>query len=424
MVPIDAPACGGTSFVVANTLLEGRSAWPDAPAEGFDLVIGNPPFRGQLQAETWLKPEERTKLVAKYGSELARGYVDTASLFLVAACEMAAPTGRVAFIMPLSFLAARDAAPARRRVLELATLEGLWICPDFVFPDAQVQVCAVILDRAGPRRRPVRRWVGEAFDPIAPAVVDSDQLIDAPTWSHLAAPAFDIPEVHLPERGTLGELVSATAGFREQFYGLAPLVTEHPGDGTDHQGLAPLVTSGLIDPGSVAWGERPARMGGTTWARPAVDLTRLDPTTPLGRWVEQRRRPKLVVATQTKAIEAAPDPTGALIPSTPVIAAHADGDDLWRALAVLLAPPVTAWARARYTGAALSATAIKLSARQVEGVPLPVDSNRWAAAADLLVAAHQRHGRLGLDDLRAVGEHMTIAYGCDPSITEWWSNLL
>ncbi|MDZ7677928.1 MAG: hypothetical protein U5K29_05220 [Acidimicrobiales bacterium] len=379
------------------------------PAAGRDLAAtrGAGPARGE-----------------RYGPDLARGYVDTASLFLVAACEMAAPTGRVALIMPLSFLAARDAAPARRRVLELATLEGLWICPDFVFPDAQVQVCAVILDRSGPRRRPVRRWVGERFDPIEPAQVDSDQLMDAPTWSHLAAPAFDIPEVDLPELGTLGELVSATAGFREQFYGLAPLVAEHPDGDTGHDGLAPLVTSGLIDPGSVAWGRRPARMGGITWARPAVDLTRLDPAAPLGRWVNQRRRPKLLVATQTKVIEAAPDPAGELIPSTPVIAAHVDGDDLWRALAVLLAPPVTAWARARYTGAALSATAIKLSARQVEGLPLPVDSNRWAAAADLLAAAHQQHGRLCLDDLRVAGEHMTAAYGCDPMITEWWANLL
>ena len=46
------------------------------------------------------------------------------------------------------------------------------------------------------------------------------------------------------------------------------------------------------------------------------------------------------VATQTKVVEAAPDPTGEWIPSTPVLAVHAEtGDDLWRALAVLLAPP-------------------------------------------------------------------------------------
>ncbi|MFP3908176.1 MAG: Eco57I restriction-modification methylase domain-containing protein, partial [Acidimicrobiales bacterium] len=148
LVPVDGPVPRDTSIVAANTLVDGISVWPDAPADGFDLVIGNPPFRGQLQAETWLQPGERAQLVDRYG-DLARGYVDTASLFLVAACEMAAPTGRVALIMPLSFLAARDAAPARRRVLELATLDGLWICPDLVFPDAQVQVCAVILDRSG-----------------------------------------------------------------------------------------------------------------------------------------------------------------------------------------------------------------------------------------------------------------------------------
>ena len=51
------------------------------------------------------------------------------------------------------------------------------------------------------------------------------------------------------------EIATATAGFRDQFYGLIPFVRDGPAD-------APLVTSGLLDPGRSAWGERPARFGG------------------------------------------------------------------------------------------------------------------------------------------------------------------
>jgi hypothetical protein len=417
-----APAGAVVDWVVADTLAAGRGAWPDVPAAGFDLVIGNPPFRNQLEHETSLSATERAAARERYG-DVAKGYADTAAMFLVAACEMAAPTGRVAFIMPLSFLAARDATAARRRVLELATLDGLWIAPEQVFPDADVRVCAVILDRSGPRRRRVRRWVGETFEPIEPITVDGAELADMPTWSHLTGAAFGVPEVELDGRpGCLGDLATVTAGFRDQFYGLAPLVVEHPA-GPARTDLAPLITSGLIDPGSVAWGERPARMGGTTWRRPAVDLTRLDPSSALGRWVAERRRPKLVVATQTRVVEAAPDPAGALIPSTPVIAAHADGDDIWRALAVLLAPPITAWARVRYGGAALSADAVKLSAAQVAGLALPADRVRWERAAGLLRDAH-RTGGIGLAAVGAAGELMTAAYRCNPEITDWWSERL
>src|SRR5690606_33049854 len=105
-------------WAVADTLMAGRSAWADTPAGGFDLVIGNPPFRAQLQRETALSAEERAALADAVGS-VAKGYADTASMFLVRACEMAAPGGRVALIMPLSYLAARDAAASRRRVLDL-----------------------------------------------------------------------------------------------------------------------------------------------------------------------------------------------------------------------------------------------------------------------------------------------------------------
>lgn len=412
-----APAGPDTEWVTSDTLAQGLESWPDAPVAGFDLVIGNPPFRNQLQTSTSLGAHERQQVLARFG-EVAGGYADTATMFLVAACEMAAPDGRVAFIMPLSFLTARDAAPARRRVLELATLDGIWIAPEQVFPDANVRVCALILDRSGPRRRAVRRWVGEDFVPLDPVEVDSDELATRHTWGRLAAGAFDVPEVELDQRHRFGELVTATAGFRDQFYGLAPLVVEHP-DGPSPPHLAPLLTSGLIDPGSNMWGMRPARMAGTVWQRPAVDLRGLEQGSALERWVSERRQPKLLVATQTKVIEAAPDPGGVAIPSTPVIAVHAEGDDLWRALAVLLAPPISAWARACYSGAALSADAIKLSARQVLDLPLPVDATRWDRAAGLLAAAWDGHC-IERRALVEAGHLMTGAYGCDPEVDRWW----
>jgi hypothetical protein len=400
----------------ADTLAHGVAAWADAPVEGFDLVIGNPPFRGQLQRETALTADERSSLGASLG-DTARGYADTAAMFLVRACELAAPDGRVAMIMPLSYLAARDAAASRRRVLELATLSGLWIAPEPVFPDANVRVCAVILDRDGPRRRHVRRWVGARFEPIDSIEVDSDELASRPTWGHLAAAALGVPEVCVDESARLGELVSVTAGFRDQFYGLAPHVVELPTE--RDAGVAPLVTSGLIDPGMVRWGDRPARMGGAVWSRPAVRLDSLSGDPALARWVEHRLRPKIVIATQTRVIEAAPDPDGRWIPSTPVLAAHVDGDDLWRALAVLLAPPTSALARSRYAGAALSADAIKLSARQVADLPLPADTRRWNRAATRLRQAHGS-GHIDRSALLDAAADMTRAYGCDDSLTAWW----
>jgi hypothetical protein len=176
----------------------------------------------------------------------------------------------------------------------------------------------------------------------------------------------------------VGDLATATAGFRDEFYGIAAAVSD---GGPGH----PVVTSGLIDPGRLGWGERPARIAGTGFTRPTVDPLRLERS--VASWVAARLAPKVLVATQTKVVEAAPDLTGAFVPLTPVLSVTpADPADVWRLAAALTSPVVTAWALRTAGGAARSADAVKLSARQVLEAPLPADAGAWAEATSALEA--------------------------------------
>jgi hypothetical protein len=201
-------------------------------------------------------------------------------------------------------------------------------------------------------------------------------------------------------------MATATAGFREQFYGLAAHVVE-----SEHGELPRLVTCGVIDVGHCAWGERPLRFAGRRWQHPRVDVAAIDGEA-LRRWVHDRLVPKVVLATQTKVLEAAVDLDGTWVPSTPVIAVHAPAEELFRVAAVLSAPPVSAWAASNYSGVALASNAIKLSARQALEIPLPADDDAWREAADVLAAG----------DLREAGRLMTAAYGCEPDVLDWWTN--
>jgi hypothetical protein len=209
-------------------------------------------------------------------------------------------------------------------------------------------------------------------------------------------------------RGRLGDLARATAGFRGEYYGLIPHVRDcGPG--------APLVTAGLIDVGVCRWGDAPARFAKRTFAAPRVDLVSLAAADcAVFGWVQRQLRPKVLVATQTRVIEAVVDPTGAWVPSVPVISVrpHVD-DDLWAVGAVLTAPPVAAWAAARYLGVGLGATVLKLSASQVLQLPLPVGP--WEGAAELL-----RRG-----DVMGCAEAMCSAYAVPRAQTrelmEWWT---
>jgi predicted RNA methylase len=354
---------GSTAPAPNVVVADGLTAW--RPPRSVDVVVGNPPF------------------VTRAGGPAP--YTDLAARFLAAALDLVRPGGTVLLVQPESILAARDAAPVRQAVGD--DLAGLWVAGEPVF-GADVRVCAPLVRAGSPR---VRRWRGADVRDAG----STDRDAAAPTWSHLrpGAPAA----VHAGRSGTVGDLATAAAGWRDQFYALAGVVDEGRGN--------PLVTSGLIDAGHLAWGERPARVGGRRYDRPAVDPARLEGR--IRAWVDARLEPKVLVATQTRVVEAAPDPDGRTIPMTPVISVHPhDPDDTWRLAAALTAPAATAWAVRHYGGVGLHGDAVKLAAGQVLTVPLPEDDDAWRRATDAL----RRGDVLGC----------ATALNDDPELLAWW----
>ncbi|TML16533.1 MAG: hypothetical protein E6G39_05630 [Actinobacteria bacterium] len=294
--------------VVGDPLSCGRAVWPSH--DGFDLVMGNPPFLNQLQRASSRTRQNSQQLIARFG-DAARGYVDSSALFMLAALDLASPDGVVLLIQPQSCLSARDSERVRRVVDEHATLEGLWFCRDRIF-GASVRVCAPVI-RAGHRApSPVMRWIDRDAVPAAAVTRGVD---GGGEWSALIGDLLGIPTLSLSGGRTLSDIgCRATSGFRDQFYGFMDAtheVTDRPDETTR------LVTVGMIDPLGLGWGIRTARFARRDFMAPVVDVGELSAS--LRAWVDARRGPKLLVATQTKVIEVAVDGRGDCVPLTPVI---------------------------------------------------------------------------------------------------------
>jgi hypothetical protein len=376
-----APIAG--HVVVGDTLHDGRAAWPACPRGGFDVVIGNPPFQGQLGRATARSGHAAARLRERYGATVTP-YVDTAALFLLLGVDLCDVGGRVALIQPLSTVASRDAGSVRAALAARSRLVDLWAPAEELFA-ASVHVCVPVLEcGAG----------GEA------------------DWAGRLATARGVPAAALVGSRTVSDLAEVVAGFRDEYYGLVGHVREAGGPAR-----APLVTCGLIGLGSSGWGAKPARFAKQTWRRPEVDMVAARNASPrMGAWLDRVRRPKVVAASQTRVIEAAADREGTWVPSTPAIsivpldAAHVD-----RLVAVLCAPPVAAWASRRAVGTGRSPDAIRVSAGLLAEVPLPRDEHTWAVASDLLAAG----------EIEAFGSAATAMYGlpADQSamIERWWT---
>jgi hypothetical protein len=134
------------------------------------------------------------------------------------------------------------------------------------------------------------------------------------------------------------------------------------------------------------------------------------------RWATRKRVPKVLLANQTRVIEAVVDATGHWLPSVPVVNVRPLGDGvLWHLAAALSNPVTSALAALQGLGAGLSASSIRLSAPKVAHLPIPsvnpLEQRRWSQAATMFADG----------DITGCGLAMLEAYEVDaPEVAAWW----
>ena len=398
---------------------EAALPWPDT----MDLIVGNPPFLGQLFSDTSRSGDRAERLRDRY-QRASRAYLDEAGLFVAMATDRVSDDGAIGLIIPASLLGAADAVGLRRMVADSHTLSALWIDSKQSF-DAAVDVVAVVLTRDG---------LSGADEGTTTVWLDGEvTTVQAPTpetWAPLLAAADASPNVVLDGLGggVVEDMASLTAGFRQHFYGIADAVAELADDGSRNTRAPALVTSGAIDPLHDRWGSRPIKFAKRRWDAPVLHLDRIeDPS--VKEWFEARCRPKILLATQTPVIEAIVDTDGSMVPSVPVLVVEpADEDMLWPLAAALTSPAASAWLYQRAAGTGLSRKAIRLRAREVAGLGLPRKGEAWDTGAEHAKRAHQSSANGDMEtyvrELRALGKAMDVAYGVDDTVGSWWWNRL
>jgi hypothetical protein len=250
-------------------------------------------------------------------------------------------------VLPLSLLSTRDATAIRNEVAKRAALR--WMCwsPTYMF-DANVRVWAGVWEVGG-QPGVVRRVFGPDFVARPPMPMPA-------RWTGLIADSDEV--VH--DGPVLGDIATFTADFRDQYYGLVGSVSDSV-DGP------PLVTSGLIEPGECWWGRRSVRFAKQRFEAPRVDVGSLSPA--LQRWARQRLVPKILIANQTRRIEAVIDRDGTWLPSVPVITCTTNRLD--EVAHVLHSDAATEWVRYHAAGSGLSASTVRLTARLLASIPSP-----------------------------------------------------
>jgi hypothetical protein len=375
--------------------IEADSLAFDWGSRRFDVVVGNPPFLSQMASAT----------ARDGGSRFGGGtYANAAADFLALASRLAAEDGgHVGLVLPVSVLTARDAGPIRQAIAASCALRWFWSSTSMMF-DAAVRTCAIGLER-GNGRGAVIRAIGPEFASTAP--VEPPHMSSANHhWGWLIADAHGLPAVPtVTSASTISDHALVTANFRDQYYGLVGAVRDDA-DGP------PLITTGLIDVATCRWGERPTRFAKQRFAAPRVDRAELAPF--MQRWADRCLVPKVLVATQTRVIEAVVDARGEWLPAVPVIrlVPH-DPARLWEIAAVLTSPIASALIAEQSVGSGLSHSTVRVSQRTLGLLPWP-EGGLTAAVSALRDGDIERCGR-------AVDHAFDVD---DATLFDWWNSAL
>jgi len=424
-----APDAGRPNGACVDSLLDHPATWPQT----FTAVLGNPPFLGQLTTDTGRDGYRRAQLQQEFASA-ARGYVDESALFLYRAMLRTDPGGTVALILPESLLATRDAAQIRANVDQMAEMHTLWVDHGQSFA-AAVDVVAPIFTVVAPERASSAGSTSSPTSRATHVVLGHGDATLVSTnsdgeWAALLAILRGVPDVDGESAvaaggDTVGDLALVTAGFRQHFYGIADAVREAE-KGEPNALTAPgLVTSGAIDPLELRWGSRPVKFARQQWRSPVVELTAVDDVD-VRNWFTDRMVPKILLASQTRVIEAVVDEAARLVPSVPVLSVEPKRDaDLWKVAAVLCSPFASAWIARRAAGTGLSEAALRIRASEVALIPLPSDHAAWNAGSEAARKAQSSSARGAAgehaDALRELADCMDAAYGgLGDSVTNWW----
>jgi hypothetical protein len=380
---------------------------------GFDAIFGNPPFLNPLKKETAIDEFTANQVKENLG-DTSQALTNTATLILqISRTLVKRASGFVAIVQPISIVATRDSADARREIDEGEYLSAVWICEDKVF-DAAVQTCVLFIST---KPQPEVRIYSGAQGTYGTTVPKSRELGN---WSKYVYSARGLPDLNFKSTGVLGELAHSSNDFRDEYYGLVGAIISKE-DADDLQSPK-LITVGKIDLVNLSWGYEPTKFAKEAYEFPRVEVSRLEPK--MLSWATRMAMPKILVATQTKIVELFVDDAGILLPSIPIASVFPkEGIDIWKVAASLASPVITLYSLSQLAGAGMNAEVLKISARFIITIPLPSKKEEWAQGARLLELAQSASGENKRELLTEFGKVMGAAYEVDEpeKILDWWS---
>jgi hypothetical protein len=128
-----------------------QKAFPEVfKQEGFDCVIGNPPYI-QLSMFEWFDDEQKKYLLNKYCSSMGR--MNTFGFFIEKGINLLTENGKLGFIIPNTILTQEYYQELRNLILKTSHIDNIVSYEKLVFTDAVVETTILILTKGSSKAK-------------------------------------------------------------------------------------------------------------------------------------------------------------------------------------------------------------------------------------------------------------------------------
>ncbi len=401
----------------------------ELPLGDFTHVIGNPPFINRIRAASSGGNNSPSLLTHKTrGLIRAAPYTDISAIFLDLATDVLKDNGWIVMVQPISFLATRDSQEIRLELLRNTRLRAAVFDQSKSF-SAVVDTVTLVLHKGSPSSHYLMTII--VISKMGSVQQRSITLnAESNSMSQLVAIAAgvplpsDLPLYQTNNLSCISEMAYSTADFRDQYYFIKSNVYEGSIEDSRNEESLKVITVGSIDPSKTLWGEREVLLGGRKFLHPTLSMQNIENPRTL-KWLTDRSKTKILVATQSEIIESVIDLSGKLIGSVPVITVTPkQEEDVFAVQAALCSSVLSAVAIGRHLGAGLSYKALKLSASQIAALPLPSHHEHWVQAAEIhrYLSEHQEQSIIDvLKHIKEADMNMQAAYGVySNELHVWW----
>ena len=262
---------------------------------GFDVVLGNPPFINAIEGSI----TEAEKDILKYIFSDLSGTADIAYYFLCKANDVTVSIGSVGLVQPRSVMHTESLDKLRIKINKERPPALLYFPQKSAFFEGVSTYIVLIVLRNADRCR-----ISDSPDLNSPVWFDAE--VDHQNWWYFAQRTIGNVSFHLEN------YCNAVEEYFDVFSSMttseAYIIRKHIVDDSSAEGLR-LVTTGLIDPNTILWGEKICRYIKKDYKYPILRQSYEYPKS-LFKRIENAKRPKILIAGLADRIEACIDIMG------------------------------------------------------------------------------------------------------------------